>query len=370
MLPAANRPILEHVLDALVEAGMERLILVVGYRRERVQEYFGTSYREVPIEYVVQDKQLGSGHALLEARDHIDGPHLVVNGDRLIEAGSVSSVAKTFESDDATAALAVMERLSVRRYGAVILRDSDITKIVEKPQTDEYRLINAGIYAFEPSIFDALEATDRSEGELVLTDTIANLVDDARVRGVSTDGMWVDATYPWDLLGVCAEVLARGRVSQPEHAHHVWVDPDATVHEDATLQAPAVIGPDTEVGPGAVVGPTVAVGRNATIGANVTVERAVLDTDSRVRADSTLIDTVLGQDVHAGPATTVPGGPADVRVDREIFEDQQLGAVIADRARLRGGVTVEPGALVGPRATVDTGAHVSGRVPEDAVVVR
>jgi glucose-1-phosphate thymidylyltransferase len=370
MLPAANRPILEHVLDALVEAGIERLVLVVGYRRDRVQEHFGPSYLDVPIEYVIQRKQLGSGHALLQARNTVDEPHLVVNGDRLIEASSVRSVAKTFESDDATAALAVIERPSVKHYGAVVLRNRDITEIVEKPDTEAYRLINAGIYAFEPSIFDAIENTERAEGELALTDTLIELLDDHRIRGVRTEGMWVDATYPWDLLEVCGEVLARGRVSQPETESQVWVDPTAAVHEAATLRAPVVVGPDTEIGPSAVVGPTVAVGRNGTIGANATVERSVLDADSRVGAGATVIDAVFGQDVHLGPGSTVPGGPADVRVDTTVFEDQALGAVVADRGRLGGNVAIAPGTLVGPGVTVETGAHVSGRIAEGSRVVR
>jgi len=370
MLPAANRPILEHVLDALVEAGIEQLVLVVGYRRDRVQEHFGPSYRDVPIEYVIQEKQLGSGHALLQARRAVDGAHVVVNGDRVIEAGSVRDVVDAFEGDDAPAALAVIERPSVRHYGAVVLRDRDIAEIIEKPDTDAYRLINAGIYAFGPSIFEAIDATERAEGELGLTDTIADLIEESRVRGVRTEGMWVDATYPWDLLEVCAEVLARGRVTQPEAAEQVWVDEAATVHEAATLRPPVVVGPDAEIGPGAVVGPTVAVGRNGTVGANSTIERSVIDSDARVGPGSTLVDAVLGQDVHLGPVTVVPGGPADVRVGTAVYEDQRLGAVVADRTRSGGCVDLAPGTLVGPNAEIHAGAHVTGRVAEGAEVVR
>ncbi len=370
MLPAATRPILEHVLDALVEAGAQELVLVVGYRRDRVQEYFGPTYRDVPIEYVIQDKQLGSGHALLQAREAVDGACVVVNGDRLIEAGSVRAVVDAFESDDAPAALAVIERPSVHHYGAVVLRDRDIAEIVEKPDTDEFRLINAGIYAFDESIFAAIDGTSRSDGELGLTDTIADLVATERVRGVRTEGLWVDATYPWDLLEVAAEVLARGRVDQPEDGDAVWVDPTANVHESAVLQGPVAIGPDSEIGPGAVVGPIVAVGRNGTVGANATIQRSVLDADARVAAGSTVIDAVLGQNVHLGPATTIPGGPADVRVGTEVFEDQPLGAVVADRARAAGDVSFEPGTLVGPSVSIHSGAHVRGRVTEGAEVVR
>jgi NDP-sugar pyrophosphorylase family protein len=196
MLPAADRPILEYVFDALVEAGMDRLVCVVGYKHDRVQDHFGPTYRDRPIEYVRQHKQLGSGHALLQARSAVDGPALVVNGDRLVEVGMVERVVDTFERDDPAAALAVLQHPDAQQYGAVVLQNDEIVEIIEKPTTDDYRLINAGIYAFGADIFDAIADTPRSAGELALTDTISRLVDEERVQGVHCEGMWVDATYP------------------------------------------------------------------------------------------------------------------------------------------------------------------------------
>ena len=370
MLPAGNRPILEYVFDALVEAGLDRIVVVVGYKRDRVQDHFGPSYRGVPLSYVTQGKQLGSGHALLQARDAVSGPVLVVNGDRVIDGETVGSVIDHFETDPVTPALAVLERQDASHYGAVDLRDGDLHSIVEKPETDEYRLINGGIYAFPESIFDEIEATPRAEGELALTDTIARLIDSDRVRAVTTDGLWVDATYPWDLLTVAREVLARGRVTESNRRDSVWVADSAHVHEDATLQAPVVVGPDCEVAAGTVLGPDAALGANVTVGANATVQQSVLDADTRVDAGATLVDTVAGQDVTLGVETVVPGGPADVQIGTEVFEDRTLGAVFADRVTTRGNVSVSPGTLVGPSATLHAGVHAFGHVAEDAEVVR
>ena len=121
MLTAGNRPILEHVLDALVDAGIEKLVVVVGYRRTRVQEYFGPEYRNVPIEYVLQGKQLGSGHALLQARDATAGPLVVVNGDRVIEPGSVTQVMEAFDAGGGSPVMAVIERDDAHEYGGMRL---------------------------------------------------------------------------------------------------------------------------------------------------------------------------------------------------------------------------------------------------------
>jgi glucose-1-phosphate thymidylyltransferase len=295
---------------------------------------------------------------------------LVVNGDRVIESSSVSDVIEVFESGSATAAMAVLERQDASQYGAVTLRDRDIERLVEKPDTGDYRLINAGIYAFEETVFEAIEETPREAGELALTDTISRIRERERIRGVDAGGLWVDATYPWDLLEVAAELLARGRVGEPRDREGVWVDADASVDDEATLRAPVVVGPDSEVAPGAVVGPNVALGQNVTVGPNATVEQSVLDADARVDAGSTLRDAVLGQDVHLGAGTTIPGGLADVRVGTDVYEDQRLGAVVGDRTRAVGTVTFEPGALVGPNVRLGPGVYVRGTVNEGAEVVR
>lgn len=370
MLPAANRPILEHVLDALVEAGVEELVVVVGYQRDRVQNHFGPSYRNRPITYVHQDKQLGSGHALLAAREALDGPMLVVNGDTLIDPTIVEDVASAFEERSQQATLAVLDGPDPQDYGAVEVREGTVTDLVEKPRAGDYRLINAGIYAFEQSIFQRIEATPRTHGELALTDTLEGLIEEDAVGAVETDGTWVDATYPWDLLVLAREVLASGIATVPEEADKVWIAESATVSPAATIQGPVVVGPDCEVGPGAVIGPRVSLGRNVTVGANATVVSGVLDDDTRVKPGCTLLDTVTGQDVHLGPGSIVPGGPAEVRVGNEIFEDRPLGGLLADRVHAEGGVTVAPGTMVGPSAHLGAGVRVSGQIPGGAEVRR
>ncbi|MFC6837757.1 sugar phosphate nucleotidyltransferase [Halomarina ordinaria] len=370
MLPAANRPILEYVLDALIDAGIERIVLVVGYKRDRVQDHFGPSYRDVPVEYVIQSKQLGSGHALQQAASVVEDSFVVVNGDRVVDTGLVESVVEAADPADA-ATLAVLEHRHARRYGAVTMdAETDrITALVEKPSDDDYRLINAGVYLFDRSVFDALAATEYENGALPLTSGVERLIEEDAVRAVRTDGLWVDATYPWDLLTVATEVLRHGIVEGHQRTPGVWVADSARVNDDASLQAPVVVGPDCEVAAGAVIGPNVALGRNTTVSANTTLARAVLDTDCRVAPGSTLLDCVAGQDVHLGADTTVPGGPAEVRVGDSVFHER-LGAVFADRVRAEGGVTCVPGALVGTNARLGTGVVVDGRVRANARVVR
>jgi glucose-1-phosphate thymidylyltransferase len=367
MLPAADRPILEHVLDVLVACGLEEIVLVVGYERDRVQEHFGHAHRDVPLTYVHQRKQLGSGHALQQAADAVDGPTLVLNGDRVIDERIVSDVLDGFDGEPA---VSVLEHPTPSQYGAVRVSEGRLTALEERPDDGDYRLINAGVYAFDERVFDAIDRTARREGEIQLPDVIGTLMDDGPVRAVTTDGLWADATYPWDLLYLNRELLARDRIDRPALGAAVRVADSARVHDRATLQGPVTIGPDAEVAAGAVIGPDVTVGRNGTVGSNVTLRNAVLDTDCRVGEGATVVDCVAGQDVRIGAGSVVPGGPGDVRVDDRVFEAQTLGAVLADRATVGGGVTFAPGTLVGAGATVDDGVHLAGTVPNDARVVR
>ncbi len=367
MLPAADRPILEHVLDVLVECGLEEISLVVGYERDRVQDHFGHAHRDVPLTYVHQAKQLGSGHALQQAADAVAGAVLVLNGDRVIDERIVSDVLAGFDGEPT---VSVIEHPNPSAYGAARISNGRLTELVERPDSDDYRLINAGVYAFDDRVFDAIDRTPRRDGEIQLPDVIGTLMQDGPVSAVRTDGLWADATYPWDLLYLNRELLARERIDRPALGEAVRVADSARVHEGATLQGPVAIGPDAEIAAGAVIGPDVTVGRNGTVGSNVTLRNAVLDTDCRIGDGATVVDCVAGQDVTVGAGSVVPGGPGDVRVEDRVFEAQALGAVLADRASVGGGVTFAPGTLVGADATVGDGVHLTGTVPNGARVVR
>src|SRR5213592_3683538 len=93
MIPVGNRPILEHVVRALVDEGVHDIVAVVGYRRERIMSYFqdGKGFG-ARIEYAVQNKQLGTAHSLLESRGKLQGPFLVLNGSNLLDRQAISDL--------------------------------------------------------------------------------------------------------------------------------------------------------------------------------------------------------------------------------------------------------------------------------------
>lgn len=353
MLPAATRPILAHVLDQLVDCGIGNVTLVVGHRRSRIQSHFGPTYRGVPLTYRTQDKQLGTGHALVSASPPTDGPFLVVYGDQIVDRTLVMDVLD--RHGDATATLGVIPGKDVTRYGGAIVEDGEVTELVDRPTDCRDYLLNAGVYLFEPSVMDAVRAAGGHNGEQSLIDGIGRIIEsDGSVAAAVSDGFWADATYPWDLLHISRILLECGEGELRPNGG------TPAIHGSATVRGPVSIARDCEIGPGAVIGPYAALGANVTVGANSVVQRSVLDTDTRVGPNATLIDTVTGIGTTVGAGSTVPGGPGDVRVDDRMFEDQELGAVLADRVRDHGGVTYRPGTIVGPDSAIGPGAVVRG----------
>jgi len=369
MLPAGTRPILEHVLNALIDAGVDDIHLVVGYQANRVRSHFGSTYRSVPITYHTQDNQLGSGHALLQARAGPSDRFLLVNGDQIIDHRIIEAVS-TAHTDTAT--LAVVEGPEAVDYGAVDLDGDTITELIEQPAGGEFRLFNAGVYAFTQEIFEVLETLSAERGELPLTDAIQQLIDDDdhTVGGVRTDHFWMDATHPWDLLSLSRELLARGWVDAQPRDTDIYVAESAHVHPDATLVGPVVLDSDVVIEAGAVVGPYAAIGASTTVGSGTVLSDVVIDTDTVIGPNTTATELVVGQGSEIGAALTVSGGPADVILDEQVYSNVHLGGVIADRVDVGGGTTLEPGALIGPKATIGAGVVVGGRISGGSEVVR
>ena len=371
MLPAGTQPILEHVLDALIDAGITDIHLVVGYKGNRVRSHFGPTYREVPLTYHTQTNQLGSGHALLQARDGPSDAFLLVNGDQVIDSRIVEAVRTTHT--DASAALAVVEGPQAADYGAVTLDGSEITTLTEQPAGGEFRLFNAGVYAFTPEIFETLEELSVDRGELPITDALQALIDDEShaVASVRTDHFWMDATHPWDLLSLSRALLRRGWVDPPAvDGGDCYIDETANVHSDATLVGPVVVDSDAVIEAGAVVGPYAAIGASATVGAGAVLRDVVIDTDTTVGPNTTATELVAGQGCDIGGAFTAAGGPADVVLEEQVYPDVDLGGVLADRVDVGGAATLEPGALVGPDAVLGDGVVVSGQIDAGSEVVR
>jgi UDP-N-acetylglucosamine diphosphorylase/glucosamine-1-phosphate N-acetyltransferase len=362
MLPVANKPLLEHVLEAAIAAGFDDFVLVVGYNRERIQNHFGNGDDwEVDIEYVVQEKQLGTGHAVLQAEETVDEEFLVLNGDLIMDRASIERLVERRRESGETV-MGVTKSSDPSAYGVVEVNGKTVTDVVEKPPqyTQPSKHVNAGAYAFDRTIFDAIRATE-SAGEMAITDTLGRIADGDGVAAVRFRDWWLDVSHLWDLLAVNAQLLDRsGRTDEQS----------ASVHETAVVAGNAVVGTDTTIRSNTSVLPGVSLGANVEVGANAVVANAVVFPDATIEPGAVVKDCIVGENATVGANSTVAGGDADIVVNDEYFAGVRLGGVVGDNTELGGGVTVDPGTVVGNDVRVTSGASLSGRIASNAVVHR
>lgn len=368
MLPVANRPIIEYVIDALLETNITNIIVVVGHQHTRIQDYLMQRYPEVEVTYVRQHNQLGSGDALVQAMDGVAEPFVVVNGDNVIDASMVRETIEQYQKDDLAAAVAVARSDMASEYGTVCTENERVTTILEQNDGADQGRINVGVYVFDERIFDALDRTTIRGGELSLTAAIPRLR--GEVAPAVPGGVWYDPAYPWDLLAISEQLQAAHPelVSGPENRSAIAET--ARIHDEAVVEDYVLVGPGCEVSPGAVLRRGTCLHSDVRVGSNSVVKRSLVGADTSVGPNSVLRDTVVGEEVTLGEATTAPGGPADFVVQDCLHRDQQLGSLVSDRAEIGANVSLAPGARIGPNAHVPHGNTVPGGISVETGVVR
>jgi dTDP-glucose pyrophosphorylase len=206
MIEVRGKPVLQHIVEGLRDAGVRKFLLIVGYHAETVRNFFGNGQRHnVDIEYVTQTVQDGTGRVVNLARDFVsDSPFILSYGDILISPANYNRVVDL--RDDCEAIITVTRGEDVSKGGAVFVNEQmELVDLREKSKPGEATSpwYNAGLYVFRPSIFDfiaKLEPSPRAEYEL--TDAIRDLAYSRKtVKVLELTGEWADVRDP--------EILAR-----------------------------------------------------------------------------------------------------------------------------------------------------------------
>src|SRR5512133_2803146 len=205
MIEVRGKPVLQHIVEGLRDAGIAELLLVVGYRADAVQDFFGDGSRyNVAVRYKTQTVQDGTGRVVKLAHDFVtDRPFILAYGDILVDPANYRRVVDL--PDDIEAMLTVTRGEDVTKGGAVFLNDKmHLVDLREKPKPGEPTSpwYNAGLYAFRPSIFEFIEKLKPSpRGEYELTDAIRDLAHfGKKVKVLEVTGEWADVRDP-EILG-------------------------------------------------------------------------------------------------------------------------------------------------------------------------
>jgi dTDP-glucose pyrophosphorylase len=203
MLPLEGRPMIEHIVTRLREAGIEEILIVVGYRRELIEDHFRDSFPGV--RFVHQEVVEGTASAVRLGRAFAAGePFVLTFGDIICAASNYAGIAEVLERQSASAVIGV-KHVDDPWQGAAVYADAEgrISKIIEKPKpgTSTTHWNSAGLYAFAPEVFEEIERVKKSpRGEYEITSAVDQLI--ARERPVymfEMTGAWRDVGRPEDL---------------------------------------------------------------------------------------------------------------------------------------------------------------------------
>ncbi|WP_396613781.1 bifunctional sugar-1-phosphate nucleotidylyltransferase/acetyltransferase (plasmid) [Haloferax sp. S1W] len=365
MLTVAGRPIAAHTADAAVDAGVNELVFVVGFGEQKVREYFGSTYRGVPVSYVVQEEQQGTADAVRATKEHIDGPFAVLYGDNLYDPDGIS---KLFEAAPSIASFRVP---NPSNYGVLTVEDGAVVEIIEKPDAPENDLVNGGAYVFPEEARDMLDVPVSERGERELTDVLDRVIERFTVSPVILR-RWMDVGRPWELLEAnewklgALERRVEGEVSENAKIQGtVVVEEGATVRGGSVVEGPAYISEGATVGPNAYIRGSTFVGPDVHVGHAVEIKNSVLFDDTNVGHLSYVGDSVVGRDVNFGAGTNVAnlrhdGEDVTVRVKGEAVSTgrKKFGVVVGDDVKtgintaLNAGVKLSEGSQTAPGETV------------------
>jgi bifunctional UDP-N-acetylglucosamine pyrophosphorylase/glucosamine-1-phosphate N-acetyltransferase len=366
MLPVADRPLVAHVADAAVDAGASELIVVVGYEADAVRSYFGDAYRGVEVTFAVQQSQEGTADAVRAAREYIDGPFAVLNGDNLYDT---AAVAELFEEGPA---LSTYEVADPSNYGVVSVTDGVVTGIVEKPADPPTNLANTGAYAFPAAATAWLDVPESERGEYEITDVVARMIEEYEVTPVSVS-RWLDVGRPWELLAAnewkVSELDRRieGDVSADADLRgDVVVEDGATVEPGVVVEGPALIRSGAHLGPNAYVRGATVLGEDTHVGNGVEIKNSVVMGGSAVPHLSYVGDSVLGRDVNFGAGTKVANlrhDGEDVRMtvkgDRVSTGRRKFGVVAGDEVKTAINTSLDAGVVLSGGARTTPGESIT-----------
>jgi bifunctional UDP-N-acetylglucosamine pyrophosphorylase/glucosamine-1-phosphate N-acetyltransferase len=299
-----GKPIIKWVYDAVKKSGIEDTVFVVGHRQDQVRECLGDQ-----VSYAVQEKQLGTGHAVMQAEDFLKdkgGIVVVLYGDTPLISGRTITDAIGYHRENGNSATVITAELNdPTGYGRIVRNGKGhFLKIVEhkdaKGSEKDIREINSGIYCF--NIKDLIEAlkelgNDNSQGEYYLTDTLEILMN----KGLKVGAIKIED--PNEILGINdrkqlveASQIIRKRILEKHMASGVTIiDPD-TVYIDEEVK----IGIDTIIYPCAYLEGNTVIGEEAIIGPNSRLVNSKIGNGTEVN-NSVVLDSSIGDNTHVGP---------------------------------------------------------------------
>lgn len=370
MLPVANKPIVEHVVDALAANGIQDIIIVVGYKKESIMQHF-KSYQKVNIQFVTQEKQLGTAHALMQAAQLIDDSFLVLSGDNIIDDSSI----KKALSNSSDFVMLIKEHPHPSKYGVVTIKNNRLITLTKQPEQHSGRLISTGIYKLPSSFFDVVQRFAQ-RGEYSLYSIFNYLLEQKKTISVETSDFWMDVIYPWDLLSVNDAQLrktctaANGIIEKNVTIKGpVFIGKNTHIHSGTYIVGPVIIGENCEIGPYTCIFPSTTIGDNSIIRSFSEIRNSVIMKDVNIGSNTAISHSVIGtgSSVDHGYSTLV--GAAKKHCNEECISVKDIGVMIAEDSIIQPHVITHPGVIIGRYCHISPLKQIQYDIPSETRVM-
>ncbi|MEM0211671.1 MAG: glucose-1-phosphate thymidylyltransferase [Candidatus Methanomethylicia archaeon] len=304
LIPVANKPVSQYVLEDLRDAGIRDIAIILGETfPEMVREHYGDGSKfNVKVTYIFQGKPLGIAHAVSLCREFVgDESFVVYLGDNLIQNGIKKPLEK-FLSGDFDAFILLKEVEDPTRFGvAEIDEKGKLIRLIEKPKIPPSKYAIVGIYFFKPVVFDVIKDLKPSwRGELEITDTLQLMIQRGYKVGYDVvDGWWLDTGKKDDILYANALILderikrdIKGEIVDSKVEGRVTIDEGAKI-VNSTIRGPAIIGGNSLI-ENSYIGPYTSIGEEAKI-INSEIDYCVILKGATIKGVERLRESLIGR---------------------------------------------------------------------------
>lgn len=314
LMPVAGKPIVEHNIEALRENGIDEIYIVTNHMQEMFEEEFE---ERNDINIVHQEELDGTVSAVGEC-EFIEDDFIVVNGDVMVSENDISRLIDKFKQEEATSILATYENRA-EKFGVLSIENDEVAGIEEKPDEPENPLINTGIYAFKPEIFETIDYLD--EEETSLTDAVQKNVEKGEAYFVIADDYWID-------IGSGEKLWEADRIKREATVTETDVHKDAEVSEDAILSGDIVIKEGAVIEPGATLKGQCIIGEDARVEAETVVKDSTVMEGSQLDQCSVESSLIFGENIldpFVAVENCVVGEECDVKPG-SVIRESLIGA--------------------------------------------
>ena len=386
MIPLVGKPLLEHTILGLKDAGIDEILLIVGYKKEKIKKYFGNGIDKfnIKIEYITQEEYLGTAHAANYAKDFAkDEPFMLMYGDILVDPIIYKDVLQNFRDSGAEGLMSLIEVNNPEVFGIISLDSNDfVTKITEKPAPELGlgNLANAGIFVFDPLIFKAIEKTEKSiRDEYEFTDSMEILITQLNgkiVGHIIKNYFWSDVGLPWQLLEANEFLSKRlkheilGIVEENVHINgNVYIGKGTIIKSGSYIEGPCYIGSDTSVGPDAYLGAFTSIGSGCHIGDSKT-SNSIIFNETDIPHSNYVVDSVICEKVVLGSGTKISNIRSDDKSIIVMIKNKQidsgrkkLGAFIGANVKIGIDTIIDCGKKIGENSIIGDHSNITEDVP-------